>query len=109
MKLNLDEKQAFEVLQKIIDFYTKEEQEKKEYLALTTREYRLLKKILGIDLKEATYRKKDVEIFVRSKDTKHIEFLNPFALSNYGNKIVKYGYFPFQVKKLKEINKPNDN
>lgn len=80
MKLNLDEKQAFEALQKIIDFYTKEEQEKK-----------------------------DVEIFVRSKDTKHIEFLNPFALSNYGNKIVKYGYFPFQVKKLKEINKPNDN
>ena len=44
MKLNLDEKQAFEALQKIIDFYTKEEQENKEYLALTTREYRLLKK-----------------------------------------------------------------
>ena len=61
MKLNLDEKQAFEALQKIIDFYTKEEQEKKEYLALTTREYRLLKKILGIDLKEATYMKKDVD------------------------------------------------
>ena len=53
MKLNLDEKQAFEALQKIIDFYTKEEQEKKEYLALTTREYRLLKKILGIDLKRS--------------------------------------------------------
>ncbi len=43
MKLNLDEKQAFEALQIIIDFYTKVEQEKKEYLALTTREYRPLK------------------------------------------------------------------
>lgn len=42
MKLNFDEKLAFEALQRIIDFYTKEEQDKKEYLALTTREYRLV-------------------------------------------------------------------
>lgn len=108
MKLNLDEKQAFEALQKIIDFYTKEKQEKKEYLALTTREYRLIKKVFGIDLKEVTYRKKDIEQFARAKDKKHIEFLNPYSPSAYENKVRKYGYFPFQEKKIKELNKPNN-
>lgn len=104
MKLNFDEKLAFEALQRIIDFYTKEEQDKKEYLALTTREYRLIKKVFGIDLKEVTYRKKDVEKFARGKDKKHIEFLNPFSPSAYENKVVKYGYFPFQIKEIKAKN-----
>lgn len=108
MKLNFDEKLAFEALQRIIDFYTKEEQDKKEYLALTTREYRLIKKVFGIDLKEVTYRKKDIEQFARAKDKKHIEFLNPYSPSAYENKVRKYGYFPFQEKKIKELNKPNN-
>lgn len=70
MKLNADERGAFLALQSIIDFYTKEEQNKKEYLQLTTREYRLIKKVFGIDLKEVTYRKKDVKEFARGKDKK---------------------------------------
>lgn len=102
MKLNLEEKLAFKALQSIIDFYTKEEQDKKEYLQLSTKEYRVIKKVFGIDLKEVTYRKKDVEQFARAKDKKHIEFLNPYSPSAYENKVVKYGYFPFQVKKTKE-------
>lgn len=102
MKLNLEEKLAFKTLQSIIDFYTKEEQDKEEYLQLTTREYRVIKKVFGIDLKEVTFRKKDVEEFARGKDKKHIEFLNPYSPSAYENKVVKYGYFPFQVKKNKE-------
>lgn len=102
MKLNLEEKLAFKALQSIIDFYTKAEQDKEEYLQLTTREYRVIKKVFGIDLKEVTYRKKDVEEFARGKDKKHIEFLNPYSPSAYENKVVKYGYFPFQVKKTKE-------
>lgn len=102
MRLNTDEKQAFETLQRIIDFYTEEKQENREYLAITTREYRLIKKVFGIDLKEVTYRKKDVEEFARGKDKKHIEFLNPYSPSAYENKVVKYGYFPFQVKKVNE-------
>lgn len=102
MKLNADERGAFLALQSIIDFYTKEEQDKKEYLQLTTREYRLIKKVFGIDLKEVTYRKKDVKEFARGKDKKHIEFLNPYSPSAYENKVVKYGYFPFQVKKVNE-------
>ncbi len=149
MKLNADERGAFLALQSIIDFYTKEEQDKKEYLQLTTREYRLIKKVFGIDLKEVTYRKKDVREFARGKDKKHIEFLNPYSQlttreyrlikkvfgidlkevtyrkkdvrefargkdkkhieflnpyspSAYENKVVKYGYFPFQVKKVNE-------
>lgn len=46
MKLNLEEKLAFKALQSIIDFYTKEEQDKKEYLQLSTKEYRVIKKSL---------------------------------------------------------------
>lgn len=102
MRLNASEKQAFKALQKIIDFYTNEKLEKQEVLELTTKEYRLIKKVFGIDLKEITHKKKAVKTFAKGKDTKHIEFLNPFAPSSYENSIRMHGYFPFQIKELNE-------
>ncbi len=83
MKLNVDQRGAILELQSIIDFYTKEEQDKKEFLQLNTTEYRLIKKVFGIDLKEVTFRKIEVEEFARGKDKKHIEFLNPYSPSAY--------------------------
>ena len=104
MKLNKQEQQAFDTLRDILDFYEKNEEY--EELALSYGEWNSIKKIFGIDLKECTFYKKEVEKFVRGKDKKHLCYVP----RDWKAPAYPYGFFPFQVKngkKNREINEKN--
>ena len=106
MKLNKREEQAFSILEKILKEYRSETKE--EEIIITTSDYNAINEVFGIDLKQCTFYKKDVEEFKRGKSNKHLSFLPPFDRNNFkklGIFAYPYGYFPFQIKELKN-NKP---
>lgn len=99
MKLNSREQKAIDALRRILDRI--ESSSSKHGIDVSTAEKNAIHECFGIDLYEITFRKKDVETFVRGKDEFKIEFVKPFSPWAKENKIKPYGYFPFQVKKLK--------
>ncbi len=96
MKLNQSEKDAISCLRRVLDRL-----EAGEEMDIATSEVNAIKKILGIDLKEATFKKKDVAKFVRGKDDFHLTFSAPFSPWSDKNRIRPFGYFPFQIKEFK--------
>lgn len=102
MKLNKRETQAFNTLENILHAlkYSYENE-----IIITTSDYNAVKEVFNIDLKKITYTKKSVEEFKRNKANIHLSFLPPFDRNRlYQFEIFAYpfGYFPFQIKKLKE-------
>lgn len=68
--------------------------------AVSEAEHNAIKNTFGIDLKAITYRKKDIDTFVRGKDG-HLVFIKPFSAWHPANSVNAHGYFPYQVKTLK--------
>ena len=102
MKLNKREQQAFDTLRDILDFYEKDEQH--EGLTLGYGYWNSVREVFGIDLKECTFYKKEVEKFVRGKDKKHLCYVP----MDWKAPAYPYGFFPFQVKAGKKDRERNE-
>lgn len=72
---------------------------------LDYKNYNAIKDLLGIDLKQATLPKKEIETFFKGKEDFHIEFSKPFSAWSKQNKVKRHGYFPFQIKERKALPK----
>lgn len=98
MKLTKDKKTALETLKKLIDFYLDENKKHSYYIKAS--EYALIKKHLGIDLKEAMFYKKEIDSFRKNAELKYLEILNPFYSSFIRKQNPKTLLFPFSNKNL---------
>ncbi|MBE7646254.1 hypothetical protein G1L02_08335 [Tenacibaculum finnmarkense] len=95
MKLNQSEKLALKTIRNILVAI-----ENGNEITVTSAEQNAIIKLIGVNLKEITVRKKEVKSFVRGKDNFKIIFKKPFADWHEANQIKSYGFFPFQVKEL---------
>lgn len=102
MKLNKREQQAFDTLRDILDFYEKDEES--DELTLGYGYWNSVREVFGIDLKECTFYKKEVEKFVRGKEKKHLCYVP----MDWKAPAYPYGYFPFQVKTGKKNRDRNE-
>ena len=98
MKFNKRDKEAFDCLRQILDFYEDANSEDTS-LKLTASNLSAIKEIFGIELKDCTFYKKEVINFVKGKDKKHLVYLPQLKT---GLSVYPYGYFPFQVKEGKK-------
>lgn len=96
MKFNQREQIAIKALRKVLDYL-----ERGKALHITRAECTAINELLGIDLYEITHRKGEVDTFVKGKEDFHLVFLKPFSTNAPANKVNAFGYFNFQVKKLK--------
>ncbi|MBD0402918.1 hypothetical protein [Flammeovirga sp. EKP202] len=92
MRLTKEEKTALEDLKRVIDSCINGND-----IRILTSQNNRIKRVLGVDLKGATLRKKEVKELKRGKDNFKIIIQNTMGITYPDT----YGYFPFQVKKRK--------